>query len=308
MVGELFHPNVEAAIAAGREQAILDGYQRSRKPKTGTVLFLVDTQIGFIHEGRGLGVAGAVDDTRRTIEWMYRNVGEIDGITVSLDTHMLQQIFLESWWVDANGNHPDPFTVIEAVDVDNGIWRPVFEVEWSKNYVHELENRSKKKLMIWPYHTLIGTLEHATDPSLYEAIAYHTGYVGFQPTFVTKGTILKTENYSPLEPDVEVPNVPGGTLNTPVLNMIATYDAIYVAGQAKSHCVLELLLSFDRNFDDAEMEKLRIMIDCMSSVGHPDIDFEALCEPEYRSFEARGASIVESTSHNVGDAVVQYFN
>ena len=118
------------------------------------MLVLIDVQVDFVFPEGTLSVEGAVDDTRRTIDWLYHNVGQITNITATLDSHVPYQIFSPTWWADAEGNHPAPFTPISVEDVRSGLWRPLREPEWSVHYVAELERGGRYALMIWPYHTL----------------------------------------------------------------------------------------------------------------------------------------------------------
>ncbi|MBZ0306488.1 MAG: isochorismatase, partial [Anaerolineae bacterium] len=148
-------------------------------------------------------------------------------------------------------------------------------------------------------HTLIGTGGHSLTPALYEAIAYHSAARQAQPTFLHKGMIPKTEHYSMLEPEVKVPDVPMGNLNTDFLQMIADHNLIYVAGQAKSHCVLETVNSMMRYYGENHPEvigKIRILTDCMSSVAHPVIDFEAMAQAAFAAFQKKGLTLVTSTA------------
>jgi len=143
--------------------------------------------------------------------------------------------------------------------------------------VGELERRAKKVLMIWPYHTMIGSTGHAITPALYEAITYHNEVRQSGVTHLVKGRIAKTEFYSLFEPEVKV-DEPDGTLNSAFLDQMASYDRIYVAGQAKSHCVLESIVSI-ANYDGYQpgiLDKVYLLDDCTSSVAHPEIDFEAM--------------------------------
>ena len=285
-VGMVFAPDITAAVAAGRAL----GTPTAERDKRRVLLLLVDAQMDFIHTQGALSVPGAVDDTKRTIEWLLRNVGQVTTVAASLDSHVPLQIFFPTWWVDARGEHAPPFTAISADDVANERWRPVYQPEWSRGYVEALERQAKKQLMVWPYHTLMGTQGHNLMPALYEAIAFHTAARRSQPVFLTKGAIPKTEHYSILEPEVKVPEEPLGVLNTPFLEMLAGYHEVYVAGQAKSHCVLETVTSIMRHFEGSPetIEKFRLLDDCCSSVVHPDIDFEALAERALKSFEAQG--------------------
>lgn len=285
-VGTLFAPDIAGAVLAGRALGIPPADRDQRR----VLLLLVDAQVDFIHPQGSLCVPGAVEDTRRTVEWLIRNVGQVSTVAASLDSHVPIQIFFPTWWVNTYGEHPPPFTAISSDDVASDRWRPVYEHEWSRRYVELLERQAKKQLMIWPYHTLMGTQGHNLMPALYEALAFHTAARRSQPVFLAKGAIPKTEHYSILEPEVKVPEEPLGVLNTSFLEMLSSYQEIYVAGQARSHCVLETVASIMRHFEGSPdtIAKFRLLDDCCSSVVHPEIDFELLTERELESFEARG--------------------
>ncbi|HML20492.1 MAG TPA: cysteine hydrolase family protein, partial [Aggregatilinea sp.] len=260
-------------------------------------LLLVDMQVDFVHEDGALSVPGAVGDARRTIEWLLRNTGRVSAIAASLDSHIPLQIFFPTWWVDERGQHPAPYTPIPCETVDAGQWQPLYEPAWSRRYVHELETDSRKQLMIWPFHTMLGTPGHALTPALYEAIAYHTAARQSQPTLVTKGSLPKTEHYSILEPEVPVPDNPQGELNVALLDMLDDYDRVYVAGQAKSHCVLETLRSVLLYYRDQpqQVAKWHVLVDCMSSVSHPEIDFDTMANRTLEEYAQRGLKLVRST-------------
>jgi nicotinamidase-related amidase len=292
-VGDLYRPDINAAIEAGSSAGLAPSSEDSRR----IMLVLVDVQVDFVHPEGALSVPGAVEDTRRTIEWLYQHAAQLTTIGASLDSHLPIQIFSPTWWVDADGTHPDPFTVITGKDVQSGKWRPVYEPEWSMAYVGKLEAQAKKELMIWPYHTLIGTQGHTLMPALYEAIAYHSAARQAQPNMLIKGSIPKTEHYSILEPEVKVPEHPQGRLNTEFLDLVAQHDLVYIAGQAKSHCVLETVTSMMRYFQaekPAVVGNLRLLTDCTSAVAHPEIDFDALADEALADFARRGLHLVEA--------------
>jgi nicotinamidase-related amidase len=292
-VGTMFTPDISAAIQAGRKAGVGSSEEDERR----TLLLLVDPQVDFIHEEGALSVPGAVDDTRRTIEWVFSNLDRITDVAVSLDSHIPLMIFFPTWWVDGEGRHPDPYTPISVEQVQSGQWKPVYEKEWSQLYVQALESEAKKHLMIWPYHTMIGTPGHAVTPALAEAIAYHAAARNAQPEYLIKGTIARTEYYSLLEPEVKDPQDDRGELNQAFLEQLMSYHAVYVAGQAKSHCVLESIGSIvDRYGDQPEMmSKIHLLEDCTSSVQHPDIDFEALAQETYGQWEALGLQRVKTS-------------
>jgi len=292
-VGTLFQRGVGDVV----DEARLLDLTPSSQDKKRVSLILVDFQIDFCHPTGTLYVPGAEDDLRRTCEFIYRNVDKITRIHASLDSHLAYQIFYPTWWVDERGEHPDPFTMITSDDLKNGRWKSLILPAESLAYVKELEDKAQKNLMIWPYHTMIGSVGHALDPALFEAVQYHAAARKTQPEFMTKGTIPQTENYSILEPEVKVSSHPQGNLNTSFLDMVAQDDVIYVAGEAKSHCVLATVTSMMRYFKDRPevIKKIRFLKDCTSSVQHPDIDFDAIADAELSKFEQDGLVLEEST-------------
>ncbi len=297
-VGQLYAPDTAAAIREGQLAGAKPAVEDTRR----VLLLLVDPQVDFIHADGALSVPGAVEDTRRTIEWLFGHLEQVTTIAASLDTHVPMQIFYPPWWVNEKGEHPAPFTLISAAEVDRGVWRPVTEVEWSKEYVRRLEADARKTLTIWPYHTMLGTPGHAITPALYEAIAYHAAARQTEPVFLSKGSIPHTEHYSILEPEVKVVDEPGGSLNVEFMNLIGSYDLVYVAGQAKSHCVLETVGSLVRHYgqhNPAVIGRWRVLSDCTSSVVHPAVDFEALAREAFARFETQGLRMV-TTRDGIG--------
>ena len=290
-VGTLYLPDTASATAAGQEANCSPAAEDDEK----VLLLLVDPQVDFIHTDGALSVPGAVDDTRRTIEWLFENIDRVTTIAASLDTHLPMQIFYESWWIDGEGNHPAPYTLISAQDINAGKWQPTVEEEWSITYVKQLEQAAKKVLTIWPYHTMLGTPGHAITPALYEAIVYHSAARQTEPILLEKGSIPRTEHYSILEPEVKVDDEPLGTLNMELINLIGTYDLVYMAGQAKSHCVLETAGSLVNYYSSNRAELInrwRMLIDCTSSVVHPEINFEAMANDKLAEYESLGLRLV----------------
>ncbi len=291
--GKLTDPNISEAISSGLKSSTATVDKDTKK----IALMLVDAQIDFVHEDGALSVPGAVQDAIRTARWIYANTAKLTHIFASLDSHLPLQIFFPTWWVDAQGQHPEAYTPITVEDVEDGRWSPLFEKHWSIRYVHALQEQAKKDLMIWPFHVLMGTPGHALTPILYEAIAYHSAARAVQPTIEIKGTIARTEYYSLLEPEVKVPEDPRGGLNEPLMERLLSFDAIYFAGQAKSHCVLETIGSIAKRYaDDPQiMTKIHLLEDCTSSVQHPEIDFEAIANEAYQEYSAKGIHIVDSS-------------
>src|SRR5512139_930820 len=118
-IGTLFHPDA-AAIAAEARAAGLPPAELDRRR---VLLLIVDMQVDFCHAGGALSVPGALGDLQRLIAFIHRNAAQITQVICSLDSHHAFQIFHPAWWVDANGAHPPPFTLVTPADVDAGRWR-----------------------------------------------------------------------------------------------------------------------------------------------------------------------------------------
>ena len=162
-----------------------------------------------------------------------------------------------------------------------------------------LEKAAKKNLMIWPFHCLVGTDGQKLVPALHEAIAFHAGARVTKPELITKGTVPQVEHYGIFAAEVPYPKNPKASgLNTEYLDLIAQYDRIYVAGEAKSHCVLETMRQMLSYFSSQPevIAKIRFLVDCTSSVVHPVIDFETIAKDELAKMEKQGVQMVQSTA------------
>jgi nicotinamidase/pyrazinamidase len=294
-VGQVYRPDTTKTMEAG-EQA---GWSPAPRDSKKIALLTVDAQVDFVHEDGALAVPGSIEDMRRLIELIYREGHRITTHVLTVDTHVPFMIFFPSWWINEKGQHPDPFTIITGEDIKNGVWRAVVKPAWSHAYPTKLAEKGKKMLMIWPYHCMDMTEGINVIPPLAEAIFYHSSARHSQPIVVHKGHIPQTEFYSPLCPEVEVANVPGGTINTPILNILAENDEIWVAGEAKSHCVLEgmktLVDYFSQNQPEV-LERILFLMDCTSSVYHPDVDFDAEANAELQRMASdHGVHLIESS-------------
>lgn len=292
-IGRLFHPDM-AAIATAAAQANLPPAGEDTR---NVHLVIIDMQVDFCHDQGNLNVPGSLGDIQRLVEFIYRNAASITNITCSLDSHLPFQIFSPNWWIDERGRHPAPFTIISWDDIKTGKWRPLVAPAASTNYVKQLEKGAKKQLVIWPYHTLIGSVGHALDPELWSAVMWHALARKTQPTWLTKGSVPLTEHYSIIQPEVPVANHPLGGKNKAFLDTLEQADVVIVAGEAESHCVLESVEDIVEDFGDkpAALRKIYFLRDCTSPVLHPDVDFHALAVARFADFARQGVNFVNST-------------
>jgi len=135
-----------------------------------------------------------------------------------------------------------------------------------------------------------------------EAVFFHTIARLSPPNFQIKGDNPLTEHYSALGPEVkEGPNgKPIATKNRIFIEQLLRFDAIVVAGQAKSHCVAwtigDLLDEVMLRKDAALASKIYLLEDCTSPVVIPDvIDYTDAADEAFRRFSEAGINIVRST-------------
>ncbi|SMC45095.1 hypothetical protein [Sporomusa malonica] len=281
------------------------------------VLFLIDPQVGFCIPGASLYVDGAEKDIERTCDFIYRNLELIDEIRVSLDTHTVFQIHTPGFWINDQNENPDPFTMITLENIREKKWRPYAEwipIELIESYLEQLEKSEKYILITWEYHTQKGSVDNAVVPMLYETLFFYSLMTGKEIKWVTKGESPWTENYSVLSP--EVPNLyfkdgsmkSVGNFDENLMTDLISFDRIYVAGEALSHCVKATLEDMHKaiqkekkrmpnNSLGFEESKIYILEDCMSPVqpteGSPD--FPAIAKEALEKFKLTGMRVVKST-------------
>jgi nicotinamidase-related amidase len=276
-------------------------------------LLAVDVQNTFCIPGFELFVGdrsgtGAVDDSRRLCEFVYRNLGNITQVFPSLDTHHAMQVFHAIWLVDEHGNHPDPYTLVSAADVESGRWRanpalaealgiePDYAERHLAHYTRQLADGGKYDLTIWPYHAMLGGIGHALVSAVEEAIFFHGIARHSHPDFQVKGDKPLTEHYSMLGPEVtEGPDGESlGGHNNALVRELLGFDAVVVAGQAKSHC---MAWTIDDLLDERRLaERTYLLEDCTSPVVVPGVvDYTDEADAAFERYAAAGMHVVRST-------------
>ena len=289
------------------------------KDKTRICLMVIDVQNTFCIPEFELFVAGksgmgAVEDNLRLCQFIYRNLNVITEIAPTMDTHTSMQIFHPVFWIDDRGEHPQPMTNISLEEVQKGVWKinPAVAYSLAKgnylglqkhalHYVQKLTEDGKYPLTIWPYHAMLGGIGHALVSAVEEALFFHNIARHSQTNFEIKGGNPLTENYSVLRPEVlEGANGrPIAQKNTRFLKKLLDFDAVIIAGQAKSHCVawtIDDLLTEIKTEDPDLAQKVYLLEDCTSPVVVPQVvDFTAQANAAFQRFADAGMHIVKST-------------
>jgi len=280
-------------------------------------LLPVDVQNTFCIPGFELFVGGrsgtgAVDDNRRLCEFIYQNLDVITEICPTMDTHQAMQIFHNIFLVNEKGEHPAPFTLVSEDDIQQGVWKFNPEVgraldidenygqEYLLHYAKQLQAGSKYDLTIWPYHAMLGGIGHALVSSIDEAIFFHSVARFSQPDIQVKGNNSLTENYSVLNPEV-LEDAKGKKIakkNSTFIKKLMEFDAVIIAGQAKSHCVawtIDDLLKEICATDEKLTKKVYLLEDCTSPVVIPGvIDYTEDADAAFKKFAEAGMHVVGS--------------
>jgi nicotinamidase-related amidase len=317
-VGEVWRVPYEERAREAEAWASEHALTAAADDGTTIALVAVDVQNTFCTPGFELFIGGrsgtgAVDDNRRLCEFLYRNLDVITQVIPTLDTHQAMQIFHAIYLVDPDGRHPEPYTLVSADDVEQGVWRfnPAvgealgIDPEWGQrnllHYTRALRDGGKYELTVWPYHALLGGIGHALVSAVEEAIFFHGLARRSQPQFQVKGSRPHTEHYSMLGPEViEGPDgEPIGERTSPLLEELLEFDAVIVAGQAKSHCVawtIDDLLGDVAARERGLVEKVYLLEDCTSSVVVPGVvDYTDEADAAFRRFAEAGVHVVRST-------------
>ncbi len=312
----LYQERAPEAAAWAKQQNI----QPAAKDKTRICLMIIDAQNTFCIPKFELFVSGrsgtgAIDDNVRLCEFIYRHLGTITAIYPTMDTHTAMQIFHPIFWINDAGEHPAPMTVIPLADVNSGKWKVNPAIAWSVaqgnylalqrhalHYVQKLSDGGKYPLIIWPYHSILGGIGHALVSSVEEALFFHCIARHSQTGFEIKGGNPLTENYSVLRPEVldGADGRPIAQKNARFIQKLLEYDAVIIAGQAKSHCVawtIDDLLTEIQVQDPNLAKKVYLLEDCTSPVVVPGIvDFTDQGEEAFRRFAKAGMHLVKSTT------------
>src|SRR5262245_8481153 len=316
-VGEVWRVPYEERAREAPEWAQRHGLVPATEDSHRLALLAVDVQNTFCIPAYELFVGGrsgtaAVDDTRRLCQFIYRNLGLITQIFPSLDTHHAMQIFHAIWLVDDEGRHPDPFTLVSVEDVESGRWRmnsdvaralgidPGYAQRHLLHCARTLADGGKYDLTVWPYHAMLGGIGHSLVSALEEAIFFHGIARRSNPEFQVKGDRPLTEHYSMLGPEVtEGPDGdPLGGMNRELIEKLMGFDAVVIAGQAKSHC---LAWTIDDLLEEEELgirlaERTYLLEDCTSPIVVPGVvDYTDEASAAFARYAAAGMHIVRSS-------------
>jgi nicotinamidase/pyrazinamidase len=257
-------------------------------------LLIVDPQNDFCDPKGALYVDGAEKDMERLAAFLRRTKDRWRGVHVTLDSHHLFDVDHPIFWVDPQGSHPEPFTIISAEDVEAGRWTPAVPGLRDRmlRYVRALDASGRYPLCIWPPHCLVGSWGHAICPPLHEALLdWEKGLATVD--YHLKGMNPYTEHYSVVQADVPDPSDPSTLPNSRLIEIVRTADTIVVAGEALSHCVANTMRDLANHVDERSIRKIVLLRDCTSPVK----GFEKEAARFLEEMAARGMRTAESGTY-----------
>jgi nicotinamidase/pyrazinamidase len=239
-----------------------------------------------------LPVPGAHADMLRVASLIKNGMSGLTDISITLDSHHRLDIAHPTFWKTGQGSPVAPFTQISAAQVRAGDFVPRDPAALPRvlSYLDTLESAGRYQLMIWPVHCEIGSWGqdvHADVRAAYNQ--WEDGALGIVNK-VNKGSNPWTEHYSAVMAEVPDADDPATQLNGDFIALLSAADAVYIVGEAGSHCVRATTEHIVDNFDQQKLSRLVLLTDCMS----PVTGFDAQYAEFLQAMTARGVRIATS--------------
>lgn len=247
-----------------------------------------------------LPVPGGHADLERLAGFIHATQAQIDGITVTLDSHHRYDIAHPPYWRTGTGAPVPPFTPITAAQVRAGAFLPAVPAERDRTlaYLDALEAAERYTLMVWPVHCQMGSWGHGLHPDVLAACNFWEDLRHTPVRVVSKGSFPWTEHYSVLQAEVPDPADPSTELNRPLLSRLEQVETLLIAGLASSHCVKATVEHLLAHLPSGRPERLVLLTDCMSPVA----GFEVQAADFLVAMRQRG---VRTMSHAQARAALQ---
>ncbi len=268
-------------------------------------LLIIDPQKDLCDKFGALFIPGADKDVDRIVSMIYNLSDKISNIYVSLNSHKFDSVFHECWFINNNGESPQPFEIIYAQDLKSGKWNTTFEdtYNYTLEYIQEIE-KNGKNLMIWPYYCLapyqdfyIGEQDGASVVSpISEALHFFSNGNNGDIHYITKGGNRFTEQFSIFKPELPCDS----SFNHGLLEELEEYDLILVSGGISSHSVINSLLDMYSNFKDPiSSEKVILLVNTISPMA---LEFKKHQQEVIKLLKSAGMKTKKTTS------MVKYIN
>jgi nicotinamidase-related amidase len=251
-------------------------------------LLIIDPQNDFcdlpathtIHTTPALPVPGANADMQRLAQLIERAANQIDGISITLDSHHVLDIAHPGFWQQADASPVAPFTAITAAMVRAGQYQPRQAAALPRvlSYLDRLEASARYALMVWPQHCVIGSWGHNVHADVQAACQSWQMQRLTNVNYVTKGENPWTEHYSAIQAEVPEADQPETQLNRALLELLAQQEQIIIAGEAGSHCVKATTEHILQHIGAQHIGKLVLLTDCISPVAGFEAQYQAFLQ------------------------------
>lgn len=252
--------------------------------------------VGSRHAAPALPVPGAHADMQRLARAIARLGAAIGNITVTMDSHPYVAIERTTFWKTQEGKPVEPFTVIDAEDVQSGRFVPVRDGALVISQLRALQAGGRRKLVVWPVHCVTGTWGHNIHVAVADALNAWEERSGQAVRKVMKGEYPLSEHYGAFQSETPLEDVASTQFNQSLAERLThDVDWLLVAGEASSHCVAEsvtqLLDAIERGAVATRPGfQIVLLRDCMSPVP----SFEEAEHRFYAQAEAAGARLTTS--------------
>lgn len=241
----------------------------------GIGLLVIDMQNDFCLSSGSLYVSGAEKDVERLVRLIQNRRKDIEGIVLTRDVHQVLDIAHPAFWHDRAGRNPRPFTVIYAEDLKQERWIPFVGKERARMYLRRLENERASVHTIWPEHCIDGSEGSAIVEGVMQTVR-NWAKEGHFFRVIEKGAYPLSEHYGLFQAEVVWEDVPETWFNIPLLQELNLFQQIWIAGEARSHCVAATISQLTR-FPEV-IRKLVVLEDCMSPVSGEENRAEKIFE------------------------------
>ena len=230
-----------------------------------------------------LAVPGAWEDSNRLAQFIEENQDSINEVFVTLDTHAVYDIGHAAYWINEEGVHPEPFTVITLEDLQKGTWKTVDNKKqpYVLEYAKSIQDNNKMPIMVWPNHCLENTAGYEIVPQIKEALSK----LSVPIHYIKKGQDVDAEHYGAIQAEHVINDYTD--TNTELLEQLKG-EKILVGGQALSHCLGATIEQIIDNMPTDEYQNIVLLRNTTSAVP----SFEEQAEELVKNFEEKGIQVI----------------
>ena len=218
------------------------------------ILLIINPQNDFCNKNGSLYIEHSEQDIENICSLIQTKHQLFDKICVVLDTHLMHDIASPYPWVDNNGNHPKPYTILDknGIDKSTGVEYHNYSnyIDY-REYLIEHYKNNRTPLIIWPHHCIIGTWGHNIVDKLQKVLYINDKLpVWYKLT----GHEVYRDNYNTVEDFKTLFNDDEPSVN------------LYICGESKSHSVYQSVKHIITMNVCRNNRIIYVLQDCTSSI------------------------------------------